>query len=81
MALTGCFSPIFCSNCWKRSRSSARSIASGVVPRIGTPASSSACDSFSGVCPPNCTMTPRNSPFDISTAQISSTSSAVSGSK
>ena len=47
----------------KRSRSSARSMASGEVPRIGTPASSSALASFSGVWPPNCTMTPLSVPF------------------
>ena len=44
---------------------------------IGAPAASSARDSFSGVCPPNCTITP--SGFSI--ARISSTSSSVSGSK
>ena len=39
-------------------RSSARSIASGEVPRIGISARSSAAASFSGVWPPNWTMTP-----------------------
>jgi hypothetical protein len=48
---------------------------------MGTPASSSACASFSGVCPPNCTITPSSSPRDISMSQTSSTSSTVSGSK
>ena len=47
-----------CSSFWKRSRSSARSIMSGEVPRIGMPAFSSASASFSGVWPPNWTMTP-----------------------
>ena len=47
---------------WKRSRSSARSIASGEVPRIGISARSNAAASFSGVCPPNCTMTPSKVP-------------------
>ena len=44
---------------------------------IGTPAASSARDSFSGVWPPNCTITPSG----FSLARISSTSSRVSGSK
>ena len=61
----------------KRSRSSAMSIASGVVPRMGTPAASSAWDSLSGVYPPNCTMTPHG----FSRSMTSSTSSSVSGSK
>ena len=51
------------SSFWKRSRSSARSMASGEVPRIGTPASSSGSASFSGVWPPNCTMTPCSVPL------------------
>ena len=55
----------------KRSRSSARSIASKGVPRIGTPASSSARASLSGVCPPNWITTPTG----CSRSQISSTSS------
>ena len=54
---------------------------SGEVPRIGTFASCSAAASFSGVWPPNWTMTPWSVPFDCSTRTISSTSSAVSGSK
>jgi len=81
MAFTGCFRSSSLSSCWNRSRSSARSIASGEVPRIGTPASSSGRASFSGVCPPNWTITPSSSPFDRSTSISSSTSSAVSGSK
>ena len=43
------------SSCEKRCRSSARSMESGDVPRMETPASSSDSASFSGVCPPNCT--------------------------
>jgi hypothetical protein len=54
---------------------------SGEVPRIGMPAFSSALASFSGVWPPNCTITPSSSPFSCSSFRISSTSSAVSGSK
>ena len=39
----------------------------GDVPRIGTPAFSSGSASFSGVWPPNCTMTPLSVPLDCST--------------
>ena len=52
-------------------------MASGEVPRIGTPAASSAFVSCSGVWPPSCTTTPRG----CSSRTISSTSSKVSGSK
>ena len=52
---TGCGMPRSHSSCEKRWRSSARSIESGDVPRILTPAACSASDSFSGVWPPNCT--------------------------
>ena len=51
------------SSCLKRSRSSARSMASGEVPRIGTLACSSGSASLSGVWPPNCTMTPCSVPL------------------
>ncbi len=61
----------------KRSRSSARSMASGVVPRMGSPAFSSGTESRSGVWPPNWTMAPSG----FSRWAISSTSSRVSGSK
>ena len=54
----GCVRPSFSTSFWKRSRSSARSIESGDVPMIGTPLASSARASFSGVCPPYCTITP-----------------------
>jgi hypothetical protein len=39
MAFTGWAIFRRCSSCWNRSRSSARSMASGLVPRIGMPAS------------------------------------------
>src|SRR2546425_1261195 len=42
----------------KRWRSSARSMASGEVPRIGTPASRRGTARLSGVWPPNWTTTP-----------------------
>ena len=61
----------------KRSRSSARSMASGLVPMMGTPASASAFASLSGVWPPNVTTTPSG----FSTSTMSMTSSNVSGSK
>jgi hypothetical protein len=44
---------------------------------MGTPLASRSRASFSGVWPPNCTMTP----VGFSTFTISSTSSSVSGSK
>ena len=44
-------------------RSSARSIASGLVPRIGMPADLSPLASPSAVWPPSCTMTPTSSPL------------------
>jgi len=56
-------------------------MASGEVPRIGTLAASRARASFSGVWPPNCTITPCKLPFCRSVSMISSTSSDVSGSK
>ena len=56
-------------------------MASGEVPRMGTPAASSAAANLSGVWPPNCTMTPQSSPATLSARTISSTSSAVRGSK
>ena len=79
--LSGWRSSSLWSSCWKRSRSSARSIASGEVPRIGMPAASSGLASFSGVWPPNCTIRPSSSPLRRSTSTSSITSSAVSGSK
>ena len=50
---------------------------SGVVPMMGAPAAASARDSFSGVWPPYCTITPSGFSFSM----ISMTSSKVSGSK
>ena len=41
-----------------RCRSSARSMASGEVPMMGTPRLASGPARFSGVWPPNCTITP-----------------------
>ena len=77
VVLSGCNRSSFRIICWKRSRSSARSMASGLVPMMGTPWASRALASFSGVWPPNCTMTP----MGFSRATISSTSSRVTGSK
>ena len=81
MPFSGCLSPSFCNSAWKRSRSSAMSMASAEVPRIGMPASSSAWLSFSGVCPPYCTMQPSTLPFCCSRRISAITSSANSGSK
>ncbi len=77
MPLAGCRSPSLSMRAENRSRSSARSMASGVVPRMGAPACSSGTASLSGVCPPYWTISP--SGFSIRT--ISRTSSSVSGSK
>jgi hypothetical protein len=60
-------------------RSSARSIESGDVPRILTPALCSASASFSGVCPPNCTRHETSPPADRSVSITAITSSNVSG--
>ena len=57
--------------------SSARSIESGLVPMIGTPARSRPTARLSGVWPPSCTMTPSG----LSRSTMASTSSWVSGSK
>ena len=81
MPLCGCLSLSRSISALKRSRSSARSMASGEVPRIGTLAFSSGSASLSGVWPPNCTITPCSVPFERSVSMISITSSAVSGSK
>ena len=51
MPFLGCLSLRVFTRSWNRSRSSARSIASGVVPKIGMPASSSALASLRGVLP------------------------------
>ena len=62
-------------------RSSAKLIASGLVPRIVTPAALSPAAKPSGVCPPNWVMTPRTGPASVSAWMTSSTSSRVRGSK
>jgi carbamoyl-phosphate synthase large subunit len=59
------------------SRSSARSMESGEVPRMGTPSRKSGTARLSGVWPPNCTMTPSG----FSCSMMASTSSRVRGSK
>lgn len=81
MPFGGCFSLRSASRCWNRSRSSARSMASGVVPRDRHAGGLQAAGEFQGVCPPNCTIRPSSVPADFSTRTISSTSSTVSGSK
>ena len=67
----------------QRSRSSARSIEAGLVPRTSPGAREPA--SLSGVCPPSATMTPTNSPpsraLRCSTSMTLATSSTVRGSK
>ncbi len=75
--LSGTRAPILRQTSAKRSRSSARSIASTEVPRTGAPSSSSPRARFRGVCPPSWTITP----LGCSRWRISSTSSSVSGSK
>ena len=62
MPLGACGMPRSHRSCENRSRSSARSIESGDVPRIFTPASCSGSASFSGVCPPYCTTTETSPP-------------------
>ena len=86
MPYFGAGSPAAASTSPNAPRSSARWIASGLVPTIGTPQSLSSCASRSGVWPPSCTMTPTSSPpparaDSCSAATTSSTSSTVSGSK
>ncbi len=49
--------PRLCRNSSKRSRSSARSIASRLLPSTPKPASCSPAARFIAVCPPNCTIT------------------------
>src|SRR2546425_2765892 len=73
----GCVTPRRSASASKRPRSSAMSIESGAVPRIGTPAASSGLVKRSGVCPPSWTTTP----LGRSQRTISSTSSRVSGSR
>ncbi len=61
----------------KRFRSSARSMLSGDVPKILTPAFCKGKASFKGVCPPNCTITPSGCSASITFI----VSSKVKGSK
>ncbi len=75
--LSGCGMPSSESKALKRFRSSARSIASGLVPRIVTPARWSGSASFKGVCPPNWITTPSGR----SSSMTFITSSNVRGSK
>ncbi len=79
--LDGCGMPRSHSSLENRWRSSARSIESGEVPRISTPASCSGSASFSGVCPPNCTRHDTDAPALCSFVITAITSSNVSGSK
>ncbi len=58
VAPRGCGMASSSSSLPKRLRSSARSMLSGEVPMMGTPAAFSGSARFSGVCPPNCTITP-----------------------
>ena len=62
MPYFGAGNPAAASKSPKAPRSSARSIASGGVPTIGTPASARRCANPSGVWPPSCTMTPTTPP-------------------
>ena len=77
MPLAGCFNPSRLNTLANFSRSSASSIVSTLVPMMGTPALDSARARFSGVWPPNCTITPSG----CMRSQMFSTSSVVSGSK
>ncbi len=77
MPLAGCFKPSRLSTPANFSRSSASSIVSTLVPMMGTPALASARARFSGVWPPNCTITPSG----CMRSQMFNTSSVVSGSK
>ncbi|SKZ92535.1 Uncharacterised protein [Mycobacteroides abscessus subsp. abscessus] len=77
----GAGSPASVSTLPNSPRSSARSIAAGLVPTIGTPAASRRSASPSGVCPPSWTITPATVPDSDSAWYTSSTSSKVSGSK
>ena len=77
--LAGCVMSRLDSSAANRLRSSARSIESGEVPRMRTPAFCSARDSLSGVCPPNCTRHATSPPADASVSITAITSSKVSG--
>ena len=75
--LGGCLSFNWWARDWKRSLSSDLSIASTSVPRIFTLLDNRTSDSFRGVCPPNCIITPSG----FSKSIISKTFSSVIGSK
>ena len=77
MSLSGCLRSSFLTISLNRSRSSARSMASGEVPRMVTPSFHRLRARFSGVWPPNCTITPTG----LSVLTTCSTSSNVRGSK
>ena len=75
--LSGCMRPSRSTRTLNRSRSSAWSMASGLVPIIRTPARSRGIASLRGVWPPNWTMTPSG----CSVSMMLRTSSNVKGSK
>ena len=77
MPLGGCCSSNSATTLENRSRSSAASIESTLVPISGAPASASPRARLSGVWPPNCTITPRG----VIRSTMLSTSSRVRGSK
>ena len=77
MPLGGCLTPTSATSERKKSRSSARAMSRGDVPRTFTPAAASRSARLSGVCPPNCTIAPSH----LSRSYTSITSSNVSGSK
>ncbi len=66
MAPSGCGMPRSTMSLPKRLRSSARSIDSGEVPMMGTPAAFSGRARFSGVWPPNWTIMPMSAPLAAS---------------
>jgi hypothetical protein len=81
MVLSGCFKPILRSSCLEAIAVFGEIDRVGLVPRIGAPsASSSGCASFSGVWPPNCTITPCTVPRDFSVDDLEHVF-GVSGSK
>ena len=85
----GCARPSSSMTFLNRSRSSASSMLCRPVPISGTPALASPCAKFSGVCPPNCTITPTTPPLrapwsmppPLRRSMQFSVSSSVSGSK
>ena len=79
MPLAGCGMFSSDSKPAKRCRSSARSMESGDVPRILTPACWSPSASLSGVWPPNCTRHDTSPPPARSVSITAITSSNVSG--